>query len=63
MQIQNLIEDTSAGNGCLYEHGLSFYVETDNHKILVDAGASDKFIQNAEKLNIYTFFCIIFFTV
>jgi len=52
MRIKNLIEDTSAGNGCLYEHGLSFYVETDNHKILVDAGASDKFIQNAEKLNI-----------
>lgn len=52
MLIQNLIEDTSADNGCLYEHGLSFYVETPNHKLLVDAGASDKLIANAAKLNI-----------
>lgn len=52
MNIKNLIEDTSADNGCIHEHGLSFYVETMNHKLLVDAGASDKFIKNAEKLNI-----------
>lgn len=52
MRIQNLIEDTSADNGCLYEHGLSYYVETPNHRLLVDAGASDKFITNAAKLNI-----------
>ena len=52
MQIRNLIEDTSADNSCLHEHGLSFYVETPKHRILVDAGASGKFIENAEKLNI-----------
>lgn len=52
MRIQNLIEDISADNGCLYEHGLSFYVETQKHKLLVDAGASDKFMENAMKLNI-----------
>lgn len=52
MRIQNLIEDTSANNGCLAEHGLSFYVETAKHKLLVDAGASEKFIENASKLNI-----------
>jgi len=52
MLIQNLIEDTSADNGCLHEHGLSFYVETPKHKLLVDAGASDKFIANVAKLNI-----------
>lgn len=52
MQIWNLIEDTSADNGCLYEHGLSYYVETSNHRLLVDAGASDKFIANAAKLNV-----------
>jgi len=52
MKIQNLIEDTSAENECLYEHGLSFYIETPNHKLLVDAGASEKFLINAEKLNI-----------
>lgn len=52
MRIQNLIEDRPGNNICLHEHGLSFYVETPNHKLLIDAGASDKFIENAEKLNI-----------
>ena len=52
MRIQNLIEDTPGNNICLYEHGLSFYVETPNHKLIVDAGASEKFIENAGKLNV-----------
>lgn len=52
MRIQNLIEDTLGENNCVSEHGLSFYVETLSHKVLVDAGASDKFIANARKLNI-----------
>lgn len=52
MRIQNLIEDTFANNGCVSEHGLSFYVESSDHKLLVDSGASDKFIENASKLNI-----------
>lgn len=52
MRIQNLIEDTKGENKCLFEHGLSFYIETPNHKLLVDAGASEKFIENAIKLNI-----------
>lgn len=52
MRILNLIEDTSGNNNCLSEHGLSFYVETPNHKLLIDAGASDKFMENAMKLNI-----------
>ena len=52
IKIQNLIEDTAANNGCLAEHGLSFYVETLNHKLLVDAGASGKFMENAKKLNV-----------
>lgn len=30
------------------EHGLSIYLETEKHTILLDAGASDLFIQNAE---------------
>ncbi|MCD8236909.1 MAG: MBL fold metallo-hydrolase [Prevotellaceae bacterium] len=34
------------------EHGLSFYIETDQKKILLDVGASDKFFQNAIKLGI-----------
>lgn len=52
MKIVNLIENTEGSRGCLFEHGLSFYVETSKHKLLVDAGATDAFIKNAEKLEI-----------
>lgn len=34
------------------EHGLSFYVETRHEKILLDVGASDKFMRNAHNLGI-----------
>jgi len=34
------------------EHGLSIYVETAQYKCLLDTGASDIFIRNAEKLGI-----------
>ena len=34
------------------EHGLSILLETGHHKILLDTGASDVFIRNAEKLGI-----------
>ena len=34
------------------EHGLSILLETDNHRILLDTGASDVFIRNAEVLGI-----------
>lgn len=52
MKIVNLVEDTCGSNGCLYEHGLSFYIETKNHKLLVDTGASGMFIENSKKLGI-----------
>lgn len=52
MRIVNLIENTPGVEGCLYEHGLSFYVETKNHKLLVDTGASDAFIHNAKVLGV-----------
>ncbi|MBQ4536850.1 MAG: MBL fold metallo-hydrolase [Lachnospiraceae bacterium] len=52
MKIINLIEDTSGNNNCIAEHGLSFYVETDRHKLLVDTGATDAFLKNAELLGI-----------
>ncbi|MGM9947988.1 MBL fold metallo-hydrolase [Floccifex sp.] len=51
MKIVNLIENTSS-YPFLCEHGLSFYIETNNHKILVDTGQSDLFIKNAQILNI-----------
>ena len=34
------------------EHGLSILLETDRHRILLDTGASDVFIRNAERLGI-----------
>lgn len=52
MKIVNLMEDTEGKNNCIFEHGLSFYIETENHKILVDTGASEYTWENAEKLGI-----------
>jgi metal-dependent hydrolase (beta-lactamase superfamily II) len=34
------------------EHGLSILLETERHRILLDTGASDVFIRNAEVLGI-----------
>ena len=52
MKIINLVEDTKGNSVCEYEHGLSFYVETKKHKILVDTGATDMFMRNAQVLNV-----------
>lgn len=52
MKIINLIEDTKGIEGCVNEHGLCFYIETKNHKLLLDTGASDAFIGNARTLGI-----------
>ncbi len=52
MKIINLIEDTAGADGFLYEHGLSFYIETAHHKVLLDTGATDAFLWNAEKKGI-----------
>lgn len=51
MKIINLVEDTK-GSNCLYEHGLSFYIETEKHKLLMDSGATDLFAQNAKLLDV-----------
>ena len=34
------------------EHGLSIFLETERYRILLDTGASDIFIRNAERLRI-----------
>lgn len=52
MKIVVLVEDSEVNNGCEYEHGLSIYVETKKHKILVDAGATGMFMDNAKKLGV-----------
>ena len=52
MKIVNLIEDTKGVDGCHHEHGLSFYIETENHKLLLDTGATAAFLDNAIVLGI-----------
>lgn len=52
MKIISLIENTKGAEGCFYEHGLSFYIETSRHKLLFDTGASPAFLENAKKLGV-----------
>lgn len=52
MKIINLIENTKGHEGCAYAHGLSFYVETTKHKLLLDLGPSEETLHNADKLGI-----------
>lgn len=52
MYIRNLVEDTCCREGLQGEHGLSFYIETEKHKILFDTGASDLFMKNANIMGI-----------
>lgn len=52
MRIVSLMENTDGGNGCFFEHGFSFYIETKKHKLLVDTGASPAFLENAKKLSV-----------
>ena len=52
MRIVNLIENTEGRYECLYEHGLSFYIETEGHKALLDLGQTDNSLRNAESLGV-----------
>lgn len=52
MRIINLVENTEGASGCGSEHGLSFYIEMEHHKLLADTGATDLLLKNAEKLGI-----------
>ena len=52
MRIINLIENTEGKSGCIFAHGLSFYVETVHHKLLMDLGPSADTLKNAETLGI-----------
>ena len=52
MKIINLIEDTKGRDECVAAHGLSFYVETEKHKLLLDLGPSSQTIDNAKALGI-----------
>ena len=52
MRIVNLIENTEGNPGCVYEHGLSFYIETESHKVLLDLGQTDNSLRNAKALGV-----------
>lgn len=53
VKITTLIENNADDNGILFnEHGLSFYIEIDEVKILFDTGKSGDFIKNASLLKI-----------
>jgi len=52
MKVVTLMENTACREGLCFEHGLSLYIETENHKILFDAGQSAAFADNAEKLGV-----------
>ena len=52
MKLTVLTENTSCREDIGAEHGLSLFLETGNRKLLFDAGQSDLFQKNAEKLGI-----------
>ena len=53
MRVINLVENELGESGCEAAHGLSFYVETENHKLLFDAGPNNVILRNAQKLQAY----------
>ena len=52
MRIINLVENEPGNSGCEAAHGLSFYGETKNHKLLFDSSPSDIVIRNAKMLGV-----------
>lgn len=50
--VKIIVDNHSQQYNFLTEHGFCVYVETPTHKCLVDVGASDKFIRNAEQMGI-----------
>lgn len=50
--ILTVLIENHAGGRLTAEHGLSYLIEIDDKKILFDAGHSNAFIKNAEKLGI-----------
>ena len=51
MKIQILIENTTKSE-LVAEHGLSIFIEYNDKKILLDAGTTSAFMDNAKKMNI-----------
>lgn len=52
MIIKTLVDNVSTSDDLRSEHGLSLYIETKQHKLLFDTGASALFAENARKMQI-----------
>jgi len=52
IRITTLVENTASGAGLLAEHGLSFWIEYGDKRILFDTGQSDILTKNAKVLGI-----------
>ena len=52
IQIRCVIENLVYKSGLIAEHGLSVYIETQNHKLLFDTGQTNNFLHNARQMNI-----------
>ncbi|MDR1418464.1 MAG: MBL fold metallo-hydrolase [Endomicrobium sp.] len=52
MKVVFLADNRKGDNKCEREHGLSMLIEVAGKKILFDAGASNLYLRNAEKLGI-----------
>ncbi|MCI4443134.1 MAG: MBL fold metallo-hydrolase [Lentimicrobium sp.] len=52
MKVVVLSDNRAFDESLQTEHGLCIYLETDKYTCLLDTGASDKFIRNAEKLGV-----------
>ena len=52
MRIVTLMDDRELSAEFQASHGLSFYIETKNHKILFDMGADERFLLNAQRLGV-----------
>ncbi len=52
MLIKTLVENTSISDEFKNQHGLSLYIETEEHKVLFDLGQDNLFLENAKKLKI-----------
>jgi DNA-binding XRE family transcriptional regulator len=52
MKVITLYENTGCRDDVIVGHGLSQYIETANHRILLDMGRNGDFITNAEALGV-----------
>jgi 7,8-dihydropterin-6-yl-methyl-4-(beta-D-ribofuranosyl)aminobenzene 5'-phosphate synthase len=52
MELKIIMDNLTYDRNLVAEHGLSYYLKDDNLKILFDTGQSNKFVENAENMNI-----------